>query len=143
MPFEQTCIHAITWSMNLSTDLRRGRCCVFLMHVHLVFVTKYRGNVFTKNILEELRHMQRLWRRMSGIRRGKRSCASARKLPSKIVNSLKGVSSRWIRKSNYPTVQQALWGDSLWSPSYFAGACGGAPLEIIRQYIEQQGSPAI
>lgn len=42
------------WFMNLSTDLRRGRNCVFLMHVHLVFVTKYRRNVFTKTILEEL-----------------------------------------------------------------------------------------
>ncbi|MCC6128011.1 MAG: transposase, partial [Chlamydiae bacterium] len=30
---------------------------------------------------------------------------------------------------------------NLWSPSYFAGACGGAPLTVIRQYIEQQKSP--
>ena len=29
-------------------------------------------------------------------------------------------------------------GDALWSPSYFAGSCGGAPIEIIRQYIEQR-----
>ncbi|MBO1271485.1 transposase, partial [Shewanella sp. 4t3-1-2LB] len=27
------------------------------------------------------------------------------------------------------------------SPSYFAGSCGGAPIEIIRQYIEQQQTP--
>src|SRR5690348_7471401 len=40
--------------MNLSIDLRKGRNCVFLMHVHLVFVTKYRRNVFTKPILEDL-----------------------------------------------------------------------------------------
>jgi len=26
----------------------------------------------------------------------------------------------------------------LWSPSYFASSCGGAPLSIVRQYIEQQ-----
>jgi len=45
--------------MNLSNDLRRGRNCVFLMHVHLVFVTKYRRNVFTKPILEELRNIFR------------------------------------------------------------------------------------
>lgn len=60
---------------------------------------------------------------------------------SKLVNSLKGVSSRLIRKKNYGSITKALWGDSLWSPSYFAGACGGAPLEVIRQYIEQQQSP--
>lgn len=29
----------------------------------------------------------------------------------------------------------------LWSPSYFAGSCGGVPLEVIRQYIEQQDTP--
>ncbi len=32
-------------------------------------------------------------------------------------------------------------GGSLWSPSYFAGSCGGAPISIIRQYIENQQSP--
>ena len=29
-----------------------------------------------------------------------------------------------------------------WSPSYFAVSCGGAPLTIIKQYIEQQNRPA-
>ena len=41
----------------------------------------------------------------------------------------------------HPSIQNALWGGSLWSPSYFAGACGGAPLAVIRQYIEQQDLP--
>ena len=60
---------------------------------------------------------------------------------SRLVNSLKGVSSRLIRKKHYPTIERALWGDSLWSPSYFAGSAGGAPLSIIKQYIEQQETP--
>ena len=60
---------------------------------------------------------------------------------STLVNSLKGVSSRLLRNKGYPSIQQALWGKSLWSPSYFAGSCGGAPIEIIRQYIENQQSP--
>jgi putative transposase len=29
----------------------------------------------------------------------------------------------------------------LWSPSYFAASCGGAPLSIIKQYIENQSRP--
>jgi putative transposase len=33
------------------------------------------------------------------------------------------------------------WGAALWSPSYFAGSCGGAPIAVIRQYIEQQQTP--
>ena len=60
---------------------------------------------------------------------------------SRLVNSLKGVSSRLIRKEKYPAISRALWGNALWSPSYFAGSCGGAPLEVIREYIEQQDSP--
>lgn len=139
--------------MNLSNDLRRGRTCVFLMHVHLVFVTRYRRPVFTKTILEHLRAIL------------KDVCSDFEadlvefdgetdyvhllvEYPpkvsiSKLVNSLKGVSSRLLRKQNYPSIQQALWGKSLWSPSYFAGACGGAPLTVIKQYIEQQASPEI
>ncbi|MBN3860072.1 hypothetical protein GKC56_06100 [Neisseriaceae bacterium PsAf] len=46
-----------------------------------------------------------------------------------------------IRKKYYPTIKDKLWGNSLWSPSYFAGSCGGAPITIIRQYIEQQRTP--
>ena len=41
--------------MTTNNDIRRGRHCVFLMHVHLVFVTKYRRGVFTKEILDDLR----------------------------------------------------------------------------------------
>ena len=59
---------------------------------------------------------------------------------SNLVNSLKGVSSRHLRKE-FPEIKNKLWGGSLWSPSYFASSCGGAPLEIIKQYIEQQQSP--
>ena len=58
-----------------------------------------------------------------------------------LVNSLKGVSSRMIRKKNYPSIRKKLWGGALGSPSYFAGSCGGAPIAVIRQYIEQQQTP--
>ncbi len=137
--------------MNLSTDLRRGRNCVFSMHVHLVFVTKYRRNVFTKPILKELREIfQNVCKDFSAelveLEGEKDHVHLLVNYPpklsvSKLVNSLKGVSSRLVRKKDYPTIRQALWEDSLWSPSYFAGSCGGAPLEIIRQYIEQQNTP--
>jgi putative transposase len=60
---------------------------------------------------------------------------------SNLVNSLKGVSSRMIRHKKYPSIRNKLWGGALWSPSYFAGSCGGAPISIIRQYIEQQQTP--
>ncbi|MEU6966985.1 IS200/IS605 family transposase [Kitasatospora aureofaciens] len=61
---------------------------------------------------------------------------------SKLVNSLKGVSSRRMRQE-YPELVKHYWrAQRLWSGSYFAGSVGGAPLSIVRQYIEQQNRPA-
>jgi putative transposase len=56
---------------------------------------------------------------------------------SGLVNSLKGVSSRLLR-SERPDLEKRYWNNVLWSPSYFAASCGGAPLSIIKQYVEQQ-----
>ena len=137
--------------MEKETDLRRGRHVVFNLHVHLVFVAKYRRKVFTKEVLDDMR----------GIFESVCTDFEAQLVDfdgendhvhllvnyppkvsiSKLVNSLKGVSSRMIRKKNYPSIHEKLWGGALWSPSYFAGSCGGAPITIIRQYIEQQNTP--
>lgn len=121
------------------------------MHVHLVFVTKYRRGVFTKEILDDLRSI------FSSV------CIDFKadlvefdgeddhvhllvNYPpkvsiSKLVNSLKGVSSHLIRKKGYSSIHKKLWGGALWSPSYFSGSCGGASIALIRQYIEQQKTP--
>ncbi len=61
---------------------------------------------------------------------------------SALVNSLKGVSARRLRSEFTGRVNQASMHGHFWSPSYFAASCGGAPLSIIRQYIEQQQHPA-
>jgi len=55
----------------------------------------------------------------------------------KLVNSLKGASSRRLRQQR-PDIAGRYWKGALWSPSYFAASCGGAPLDIIRRYVEQQ-----
>lgn len=60
---------------------------------------------------------------------------------SKLVNSLKGVSARLLRKEYAPHVHKYLWGGHFWSGSYFAGSVGGAPLTVLKQYIEQQQRP--
>lgn len=60
---------------------------------------------------------------------------------SHLVNSLKGVSSRRMRQE-FPELGARYWRRSkLWSGSYFAGSVGGAPLSIVKQYIEQQNRP--
>jgi len=49
---------------------------------------------------------------------------------------LKGVSSRLLRRDRRD-IAMRYWKGVLWSPSYFAASCGGAPIAIVCQYIEQ------
>lgn len=137
--------------MEKKTEIRTGRHCVFNLHVHLVFVTKYRRGVFTKEMLEELANLfcdicTNFEAELVEFDGEDDHVHLLVNYPPKIsvsvlVNSLKGVSSRMIRKKSHPSIRKKLWGGALWSPSYFAGSCGGAPIEIIRQYIEQQQTP--
>lgn len=131
-------------------DIRHGRHCVFKMHAHLVFVAKYRRKVFDGDAIERLRQIfAKVCRdfesqliEMDGednhvhllIEYPPKLAVSA------LVNSLKGVSSRLLRMER-PDIEHRYWKGVLWSPSYFAASCGGAPISIIRQYIEQQKTP--
>ena len=136
--------------MEKSSDIRTGRHCVFLLHVHLVFVTKYRKSVFQKKHLETLKEIfakvcQDFEAELIEFNGEKDHVHLLVNYPpkvavSKLVNSLKGVSSRKI-KQIYPELKQYYWKNTLWSPSYFAGSCGGAPLDIVKQYIENQKTP--
>ena len=58
-----------------------------------------------------------------------------------LISNLKGVSIRLLRKQ-FPELDKQHWKSVLWSRSYFAASCGGVPLEIIRQSIAQQKTPA-
>ncbi len=61
---------------------------------------------------------------------------------SRLVNSLKGVSSRQMQQE-FPDLHRHYYRTNrLWSASYFAGSVGGAPISVLRQYIEQQNRPA-
>ena len=134
--------------MTQETDYRRGGHCVFAIHAHLVFVTKYRRGVFRQE------HLDSLHRILADVCKdfdaeliefnGERDHVHLlinyppKVALSALVNSLKGVSSRLLRKEFgdfHPWLKRR---GVLWSPSYFAASCGGAPIEILRQYIEQQ-----
>jgi putative transposase len=116
----------------------------------LVFITKYRRKVFDGDAIERLKVMfekvcadfEAQLVEMNGAAEHvhllihyppKRSVSS-------LVNSLKGVSSRLLRIAR-PDIEKHYCKDVLWSPSYFAASCGGAPLGIIKQYLEQQKTP--
>jgi putative transposase len=60
-------------------------------------------------------------------------------LVSTLVNHLKGVSSRMLRKE-FPEL--AARGAHLWTPSHFAASAGGAPIERLRKYLEAQEKPS-
>ena len=121
------------------------------MHVHLVFVTKYRRHVLDEDALERLRKFFRIV--CADFEADLKACDGAddhvhllvnyppKASVSKLVNSLKGVSSRRLRTER-PDLAGRYHDGVLWSPSYFAGSCGGAPLKIVRQYVANQRSPA-
>ncbi|MBO4206294.1 transposase, partial [Micromonospora echinofusca] len=60
---------------------------------------------------------------------------------ARLVNSLKGVSSRRMRQEFPDLARHYYRANKLWSGSYFAGSAGGAPLSAVRRYIEQQNRP--
>lgn len=136
--------------MTVSSDFRRGRSCVFGLHVHLVFVAKYRRHVFDGAAIETLRGI--FEKVCTDFGAELRACDGEDdhvhllvEYPptvaiSALVNSLKGVSSRLLRQRR-PDIARRYWKGVLWSPSYFAASCGGAPLSIVRQYVEQQRTP--
>lgn len=131
--------------------IRHGRHCAFLLHAHLVFVTKYRRFCFTDRVLNLIEETCRNVCQdfdaelVSFEGEGDHVHLLVNYPPkvklSRLVGSLKGVSSRYVREQNFPEVRKKLWGKALWSPSYFAGSCGGANLETIKQYIENQERP--
>jgi putative transposase len=64
------------------------------------------------------------------------------KLPiSTLVNRLKGVSAHYLRKELTGPINQHIMHGHLWSPSSFAASCGGAPPEVIKDYIKGQKRP--
>ena len=136
--------------MEKDNEIRQGRHCIFKMHVHLVFVAKYRRKVFDGDAIDRMRRMfgkvcENMEASLVEMDGEDNHVHLLVEYPPKLavsvlVNSLKGVSSRLLRKER-PDLRKRYWKNVLWSPSYFAGSCGGAPIGIIKQYIEQQETP--
>jgi putative transposase len=116
-----------------------------------VFVTKYRQKVITSEILKDLKEIF------------SRLCSNAKSelvefkgesdhvhllvdispdiAPSKLVNTLKTISSRMIRKKYAQYLKPFYWKPVFWTGAYFVTSSGGVPLEILKQYIENQDNP--
>ncbi|EOW4439623.1 IS200/IS605 family transposase [Shigella sonnei] len=106
--------------MKKETDIRCGRRSVFLMHIHLVFVTKCRHQIFDHDATEKLRTY------FSNV------CTD---FEADLVE-MDGKQNHIHLLINYPP-RLAILGlvnsfkGVLWHPSYFASSCGGAPISII------------
>ncbi len=134
--------------MLKSTDLRRGRHVVFNLNVHLVFVPKYRRGPITERVFAVLRdawatvcvdfECELIEANFEPDHVHLLVAYPPKVALSTLVNSLKGVSARRVRAAAFPEVERVLWGPHFWSPSYCAVSCGGAPLDVVRRYVEHQ-----
>lgn len=133
------------------TISKKTRHAVYDTHIHLVFITKYRREVFTDEMLTRLEEIlssvsDDLGAEIEEFNGESDHVHVIVSLPpalsiAKLVNSLKGVSSRLLRKEFSEKLEKDLWGDQLWSRSYYAGTTGGASIETLKKYIQNQDRP--
>jgi putative transposase len=131
--------------------LRSHSHCVFLLHYHLVLVTKYRRKCFTTDILNRLQEISKniceKWD-VNLIEFGGEADhinllleMHPALMPSKFINNLKTVTSRLIRKEFSQHLRTYYWKRVLWTRAYCLLTTGGAPIETIKKYIQSQESP--
>jgi putative transposase len=131
------------------TRFRKERHSVSDLWIHLVCVTKYRRSVLTgeslsvieKSFKDVAAKMDFQVQEFNGEPEHIHALIEyPPKLSiSQIVNALKGVSSRRYGQAGYP---KPYGKDALWSPSYFVSSVGGAPLEVLKHYIQEQEKPS-
>ena len=121
------------------------------MKYHLVLVTKYRRKCFTAEILDRLEAITKelcLKWEVEVLEFGGEADHVHLLLnlnptiqPSKLVNSLKTVTSRRLRAEFTEHLAQFYEKPVLWSRAYCLLTAGGAPIEVLRDYIENQDRP--
>ena len=121
---------------------------VFSLNYHLVLVIKYRRKVIDDDISGRLKAIFEYIAPNYNITIEKWNHdidhvhilfkAHPNSELSKFINAYKSASSRLIKKE-YPVIRKQLWKEYFWSRSYCLLTTGGAPNEIERKYIENQG----
>lgn len=138
--------------METAQPLKTLDHCVYNLNFHLVLVTKYGRKCLTVAMRD---HLKRTFTSLLGKWGGTLiECTGEAdhmhlliELPptvllSTFVNNLKTVSSRLLRQAYAQEVARWYRKPVLWSRSYGVLSGGGAPLSVLRQYIEQQGKSA-
>ena len=127
-------------------DYRKGAHTLYDIQYHLVWVTKYRYQVLRGEVAERAREILRqvCMSRDLHILQGQVSADHVQMLvscppllsPAKIVQYLKGVSSRKLQEE-FPHLKKRYWGQHLWARGYFCATVGVVTQEQIREYIEK------
>lgn len=122
--------------------------CVFRIFFHIVFVTKYRKKALTPVIIDRLRVIFAGICEASGCELTEMNGepdhvhllvdASPNIAPSRLINTLKTISSREIRREFRRELSRVYWKPVLWHRAYCILSAGGAPLEVLEQYIKNQ-----
>lgn len=121
---------------------------VFLLHYHLVLCIKYRRKVIDGKISDRLKEIFMDITPKYGVELVEWNHdidhihllfkAKPNTEISKMINTYKSASSRRI-KNEFPVIRKYLWKEYFWSKSYCLVTTGGAPIEVVKQYIEDQG----
>ncbi|AFZ34138.1 transposase IS200-family protein [Stanieria cyanosphaera PCC 7437] len=132
----------------MTTQLRQERHSVSDLKIHLVCVIKYRRSILTaeslsvieKSFAEVARKMNFKILEFNGESDHIHALIEfpPKLSVSQMVNALKGVSSRRYGQAGF---KKPYGKDALWSPSYFTSTVGGAPLEVLKKYIQKQEKP--
>ena len=130
--------------MNLDTN----KHSVFLMYYHLILVVKFRRKVIDDENSDRLREIFEYISPRYNIELQEWNHdkdhvhilfkAQPKSELSKFINAYKSASSRLIKKE-YPKIREKLWKEYFWSRSFCLLTTGGAPIEVIKRYIESQG----
>lgn len=130
-------------------ELKRNRHALYKLTYHLVVATKYRHNCINidmQNRLHEIAHdLFSKWDceilEMNGEADHVHILFDAppQIQLSKIINSFKTVSSRYIRKEFEEELKPFYWKPYFWSQSYMVLTTGGATIDVIKNYIQEQG----
>lgn len=122
---------------------------VYNLKYHLVLVTKYRRKVINetlyKYLLELTKKLCEKWDvELLEINHDEDHIHLMLEIPpqvqiSKFVNNYKTVTSRLMRKDLKEYLDNFYWKDNFWNRSYMILSCGGAPIEVIKEYIKNQG----
>ena len=131
--------------------LKQRQHCVFAINYHLVFVTKYRRKCLTGPMLDVIEQITRersaAWDgeliEMNGEADHVHFLLSLppHKAVSDFVNMLKTNTSRLLRRDFKDRLNEVYSDPVLWSRSYCVISVGGAPLDVLKRYIEQQERP--